>query len=137
MVKQKSTDYKLSAVLYYINNYVSYTQVCKIFNCQTQSVRTSLKRWIQKYEENKSVDRKTTKAISYKIRIVHLKFALKELAKNEQITMKELCKMLKKKFDDFDVTPQHLVSIRPDLIVDEIWDDHSTKVETSRAPVVE
>ena len=26
------------------------------------------------------------------------------------------------------------VSIRPDLIVDEIWDDHSTKVETSRVP---
>ena len=87
MVKQKSTDYKLSAVLYYINNDVSYTQVCKIFNCN----RRSLKRWIQKYEENKSVDRKTTKAISYKIRKVHLKFALKELAKNEQITMKELC----------------------------------------------
>ena len=104
MVKQKSTDYKLYAVLYYINNDVSYTQVCKIFNCN----RRSLKRWIQKYEENKSVDRETTKAISYKIRIVHLKFALKELAKNEQITMKELCKMLKKKFDDFDVTPQHL-----------------------------
>ena len=27
-----------------------------------------------------------------------------------------------------------LVSIRPELIVDEIWHDHGTKVETSRAP---
>jgi len=29
MVKQKSADYKLSAVLYYINNDVSYTKVVK------------------------------------------------------------------------------------------------------------
>jgi len=35
-------------------------------------------------------------------------YALKLLKENEQITMFELCKLIKKKYKDFDITPQHL-----------------------------
>ena len=104
MTKHKSTDYKKTAVLYYLNNKVSYTDVCKIFNCDIRS----LKRWISKYQICKSLERKTKVNISYKVRKVHLNYAIKLLKKNEQITMKELCKMLKKHFEDFNITPQHL-----------------------------
>ena len=53
-------------------------------------------------------------SISYKIKQKHIKKALAMLKKNEQITMKELCKLLKKEFEDFDITPQHLGSVLRD-----------------------
>ena len=48
--KQASSDLKIKAIKYYykINNYSS---VCKIFECSERS----LKRWIERYEKNKSI----------------------------------------------------------------------------------
>lgn len=44
-MKHKSSDYKLQAVKYYINNNSSLSKTCAIFNCSNRS----LKRW----KENK------------------------------------------------------------------------------------
>ena len=63
MSKQFSSDLKLKAVKYYykVNNY---SKVCDIFECSERS----LKRWIERYEQNKSVERKSRKLGSYKIK---------------------------------------------------------------------
>ena len=63
MSKHKSEDYKLSAVKYYINNYVSLDDDCVIFDCPKQS----LYRWVKRYEELGEIERLTRKAKSYKI----------------------------------------------------------------------
>jgi len=63
MTKQKSTDYKKTVVLYYLNNQVSYTDVCK------------------------SLERKTKVNISHKVRKVYLNYVIILLKKNEQITI--------------------------------------------------
>ena len=100
----KSEDYKLSAVKYYLNNDVSLEDVCDIFDCPKQS----LYRWIKRYIKKKNLERQNRKAISYKISKKHIKYAIKKLKENEQITMEELHKIVKNKYKDFDITSQHL-----------------------------
>ena len=62
MSKHKSEDYKISAVNYYLDNDVSMDYVCNIFNCKKQS----LSRWVQRYNNDKSIKRYNRKPISYK-----------------------------------------------------------------------
>jgi transposase len=104
MSKHKSEDYKLSAVKYYLKNDVSLDDVCKIFDCPKQS----LYRWIERYKELEEIKRLSRKPISYKITKEQVKYAIQKLKENEQITMEELHKIVKKKYKDFDITPQHL-----------------------------
>jgi len=99
MSKHKSEDYKISAVKYYLNN-----DVCKIFDCPKQS----LYRWVKRYEELEEIKRLNRKPKSYKITKEQDKYAIQKLKENEQITMKELHKIIKKKYKDFDITSQHL-----------------------------
>ena len=54
MKKNKSEDYKISAVKYYLNNNKNQIQTCKIFGCYP----TSLMRWVSKYKKNKNITRK-------------------------------------------------------------------------------
>tara|TARA_B100000214_G_scaffold352932_1_gene308533 strand:+ start:13 stop:255 length:243 start_codon:yes stop_codon:yes gene_type:complete len=61
MSKHKSEDYKISAVNYYLDNDVSMDYVCNIFNCKKQS----LSRWVQRYNNNKSIKIYNRKPISY------------------------------------------------------------------------
>ena len=109
-MKHKTEDYKISAVKYYINNEVSMDEVCEIFECK----KTSLKRWIDRYEKDDSVKRHSRKSISYKITNEHVKYAIKLLKKNEQITLEELSKLVKKKYKDFDITSRQLGNILRD-----------------------
>ena len=104
MSKHKSEDYKLSAVKYYLNNEVSLDDVCKIFDCPKQSLYI----WIKKYEELEEIKIQNRKPISYKISKEQVKYAIEKLKENEQITMEELHKIIKKKYKNFDITPQHL-----------------------------
>jgi transposase len=94
----------MSAVKYYINNNVSLDDVCKIFTCPKQS----LYRWVKKYQNFEELTRFNRKPISYKITKNHIKYAIKKLKENEQITMEELHKIIFKKYKDFNITPQHL-----------------------------
>ena len=107
IMKHKSEDYKISAVKYYIKNKVSMDKTCKIFDCK----KTSLKRWINRYNLEKNIKRHNRKPISYKITKEQVKYLLKLLKDNEQITMEELVKLIKVKFTNFDITPQHLGKI--------------------------
>ena len=110
MVKHKTEDYKLSAVNYYIKNKVSMDKVCEIFDCKKQS----LSRWVVRYEKDKSIKRYSRKDLSYKITKEQVKYAITLLKKNQQITMTELVKLVKKKYKDFDITSQHLGKVLKD-----------------------
>ena len=46
MSTHKSSDYKLTAVKYFLDNNVSQLDTCKIFNCNPRS----LMRWVNKYK---------------------------------------------------------------------------------------
>ena len=106
MVKHKTEDYKLSAVNYYIKNKVSMDKVCEIFD--------SLSRWVNRYEKDKSIKRYSRKSISYKITKGQVTYVLTLLKQNQQITMTELVKLVKKKYKDFDITPQWLGKVLRD-----------------------
>ena len=110
MLKHKSEDYKLSAVNYYLNNDVSLDDVCKIFDCPKQS----LYRWVKRYNDLEEIKRLNRVQLSYKITKEQVKYAIYKLKENEQITMEELYKIIKKKYKDFDITPQHLGQILRD-----------------------
>jgi len=60
-----SEDYKLSAVLYYIENRdeTNLRATCDIFNCKHQS----LYRWVKKYEEDGELQRKVRNSKPLKI----------------------------------------------------------------------
>ena len=109
-MKHKTEDYKISAVKYYINNEVSMDEVCEIFECK----KTSLKRWIDRYEKDGSIKRHSRKSISYKVTNEQVKYAIKLLKQNEQITLEELSKLVKKKYKDFDITSRQLGNILRD-----------------------
>jgi transposase len=106
MTKQFTPDLKLKAVNYYnqINNYV---QVCKIFECNERS----LKRWVERYETKKNVDRKTRKLGSYKLEKQHIQFIKETLRNHNDIQMNFLHELLKVKFPKLDISRQYLSDI--------------------------
>ena len=82
MPLQKSEDYKVIAVKYYLENNVSYVDVCKIFKCSERS----LKRWIEKYKKSGQIKRNNRKPVSYKITKKQVEYAIQKLKDNEQIS---------------------------------------------------
>ena len=110
MPKHKSEDYKISAVQYYLENDTTYAETCIIFKCSERS----LKRWIERYKNDKAIKRHNRKPESYKITKKQVEFAIKKLKENEQITLKELSKILSKKFKDFNITPRQLGNVLRD-----------------------
>jgi len=116
--KHKSEDYKLSAVKYYLNNNVSLNNVREIFNCPKQS----LYRWVKRYETLQEIKRLNRKSVSYKITKDQVQYAIQKLKENEQITMEELNKVVKKKYTDFDITSQYLGQV--------IRDNNTTRKRT-------
>ena len=94
-MKHKSEDYKISTVKYYLNNKDNIRKTCKIFYCK----KSTLQRWIKRYETSKNLTRRNRKPISYKITKPQVKTALKLLKQNEQLTMNELAFVMKKKIN--------------------------------------
>ena len=88
MPKHKSEDYKISSVKYYLKNDFSMDYVCYIFECK----KTTLKRWIYRYLLENSIKRHNRLPVSYKVTKKQVKYAIKKLKENEQITMFELAK---------------------------------------------
>jgi transposase len=103
----KSQDYKISAVKYYLKNKDNIRKTCKIFDCK----KSTLQRWIHRYKTTKNITRRNRKSVSYKITKPQVKSALELLKNNEQFTMNELVIDMKKKYPNFDITPQHLGQI--------------------------
>jgi len=106
MTKQFTPDLKLKAVNYYhkINNYV---KVCEVFECSERS----LKRWGERYDKNKNVNRKTRKLGSYKLEKQHIQFIKETLRKHSDIQMNFLQELLKSKFPKLDISRQYLSDI--------------------------
>ena len=115
MPKHHSEDYKITAVKHFINKSKNLSKTCKIFECS----RISLKRWVNRYKKDKSIKRYSRKPVSYqqvrrptslldKITNEQVKYALTLLKQNEQITMFELAKLVKQKYKNFSIIPQHL-----------------------------
>jgi transposase len=76
--------------------------------------KSTLRDWIKRYNNSKSLTRKNRKPISYKITKSQVNTALELLKKNEQLTMNELAFDMKKKYPSFDITPQHLGQVLRD-----------------------
>jgi transposase len=94
-MKQKSSDYKLAAVFYFLENKESVKSICNIFNCSERS----LYRWIEKYKQNDSVDNKPKEPIAYKVTKEHVQFILANIDINATITIQSLQNLLYEKFD--------------------------------------
>ena len=90
-MKQKTEDYKISAVNYYLKNNDNIRKTCKIFDCK----KSSLQRWIKRYETSKNLTRKNRQPISYKVKKEEVKTALNILNDHEQFTMSELLMMMR------------------------------------------
>ena len=108
MPKHKTEDYKLSAVKYYLKNNFSMEYVCDIFECKKQS----LSRWVDRYLLENSIRRHNRLPVSYKVKKKHVKYAIKKLRENEQITMIELAKIVKNKYGVcWGITPRQLRNV--------------------------
>jgi transposase len=103
-MKHKTEDYKISAVKYYLKNNDSFSKTCKVFECK----KSSLQRWVERYKETKNLTRRNRKSLSYKVKKEQVKTALDMLNKNEQLTMDELLFDMKNKYNELDITRQHL-----------------------------
>jgi len=93
----KHEDLKLTAVRYYLDNDTAYAETCRIFNCSERS----LKRWIDRFQDEDEIKRYNRKPISYKVDKEHVDYAIRILRSNEQITMIDLNKILTYSLQNF------------------------------------
>ena len=104
MPTHKSSDYKLSAVKYYLSHSKNQVQTCKIFDCSTRS----LMRWVYKYKSTNNITRKKRDYSAYKISNSHISFIKQQLKQNKTITMDELLTKLKTKYLELTLSRVHL-----------------------------
>jgi len=101
MPHQKSSDYKETAVQYYLVEDKTQEEVCKIFKCS----RRSLMRWVDKY--NKDGEIKGYERIPKE----NVNFLLEEIKKNKTITIEDLLYLLKNKYPEIDLNKSHISRI--------------------------
>lgn len=108
MNHHKSTDYKLSAVQYYLNDKnASLHKTCEIFKCS----KYSLARWAKRFIATNSVENKQRSEGSYKIKSKHVNYII-ELIKNKPTTsLNDILSNFHKKFNDITITKTHLFNI--------------------------
>jgi transposase len=95
MGKHKSSDYKLSAVEYYLNNdEPSIRNTCTIFKCS----KDSLVRWIKRFISTGSVDNKPRPEGSYKVRKKHVKFIIDLIKAKPTVTLNDILANFHQKF---------------------------------------
>lgn len=107
MSTHKSTDYKLSAVEYYLNtDNISLENTCEIFKCSRQS----LYRWVQRYLITGNVSNKQRKEGSYKVKRNHVQF-IKNLIKDKpDIFLWQILEQLNEKHK-IKISKSHLINI--------------------------
>ena len=111
MPTHKSSDYKLSAVKYYLSHSKNQVQTCKIFGCSERS----LMRWVNKYKSTNNITRKKRDYTSYKIINNHILFIKQQIKQNKTITMDELLAKLKTKYLDLTLSRVHLGRVLRDI----------------------
>ena len=107
MPKHKSSDYKLTAVQYYLVEDKTQEEVCKIFKCS----RRSLMRWVQKYKKDGKITGYERTPKAYKVHKKHVEFLLQEIKKNKTSTIEDLLHLLKNKYPDVDLNKSHISRI--------------------------
>jgi len=107
MPHQKSSDYKETAVQYYLVEDKTQEEVCKIFKCS----RRSLMRWVQKYKKDGKITGYERTPKAYKVHKKHVEFLLQEIKKNKTITIEDLLHLLKNKYPDVDLNKSHISRI--------------------------
>lgn len=100
-MRHLSTDLKLRAVQHYLQNH-NYVETADLF----QVPRSTLQRWVLRYQTEKTITRKDRSYVAYKVHQKHVQKARELLRKDPTITMKQITERIKDEFDDFDVTPQ-------------------------------
>jgi len=110
MPTHKSTDYKETAVQYYLVEDKTQEEVCKIFKCSPRS----LMRWVERYKKDGNVDIHYRKPVAYKVKKEYVKFLLDELQKNKTSTLQELNQKLKDKFKDADLSTTQIFRVIKD-----------------------
>lgn len=104
----KSSDYKLTAVQYYLDmDDASLSETCEIFQCS----KYSLARWVKRYIETGTVDNKPRKEGSYKVRKKHVEFIIALIKQKPLITLSDILANFHKKFDDITLSKTHLSNI--------------------------
>jgi transposase len=94
-MKQHSDDYKLSAVMYYINHNEDLRDTCNIFKCKYQS----LHRWIKRYKLQGNISRKTRKNHNLKITPEIERFIKEQVKRDPTTTLWEYSKLVNDKFN--------------------------------------
>ena len=107
MPHQKSSDYKETAVQYYLVEDKSQEEVCKIFKCS----RRSLMRWVEKYKTDGKITGYERTPKAYKVHKEHVDFLLQEIKKNKTITIEDLLYLLKNKYPNLDLNKSHISRI--------------------------
>jgi transposase len=110
MGTHKSTDYKLSAVKYYLKNKdngISLKDTCDIYECS----KYSLVRWVNRYLEQNTVKNKNRKEGSYKITKTHVNHILSLIKTKPTITLEDILGNFHKKFKDITLSKTHLSNI--------------------------
>ena len=104
MPHQKSSDYKETAVQYYLVEDKSQEEVCKIFKCS----RRSLMRWVQKYKKDGKITGYERIPKTYKVHKEHVDYLLQEIKKNKMVTIEDLLYLLKNKYPNLDLNKSHI-----------------------------
>ena len=120
MVQLTKTTKFLAIKYYNENKKTTQKEVSKIFGID---VRT-FQRWLYNYNENKSIERKSRISGSYKVKKKHVTYSIKIINKNPHISMNTLHELMKKKFNDYSITQQHLGKV--------IRDNNITRKRTTK-----
>ena len=100
-------DLKMKILVLYEDGKYSQKELANHFKI---SERT-LKRWLQNKNNNKPLSRKNRNYESYKVRSIHVNYAIKILEKEPTITMPNLLNKLKIKFTDCNISIRHLTRV--------------------------
>lgn len=106
----KSDDLKLTAVRHYLEQSHNYDETSRVFHCPA----TSLKRWVERFQQSGTVVRQKRDYVSYKVSKEHVSDAISVLKKHPTISMKELSNQMEQAHDDFSITPQWLGKVLRD-----------------------
>ena len=107
MAKHKSSEVRKLAIDYYLNNDISQTKVAEIF----QVSEKTFKRWLKQYKKDKSYEKNSRPAISYKVKQTHIKYIVKLVKKNPTRSIKLLLQNTKAKFSDFNISESQLARV--------------------------
>ncbi len=107
MGPHKSTDYKFSAVQYYLDNdNISLEYTCNIYKCSRQS----LYRWVQRYLITGNVSNKQRKEGSYKVKRNHVQFIKNLIKEKPDIFLWQILEQLNEKHK-IKISKSHLINI--------------------------